>query len=404
MNYKKEYKKYLTSAILDTANNKIASSSLITAFAVYLGLSDLSIGIYAVLDTITNMLQIFAAPLFSKIGQSKFVVLANYTIYRLASVGFAFIPFISDNITIRTVYFFIFAMIYAVTGEMGYITFVNWRMTLVKKEERTKFASSKNMIKNTVVMSFSLFMGVVLDKFKTNGYELYGFLILFGIVFIIAFIDIAIRINTYKPEIENKPIKIKESVERPAKDKKFRKVLIIAGINRFALGIGTMYLNVYLLRYIKVNYVYYSILNIIINLSDALFSKFWAKKAEDREWNRVLIPTGILYIISFILLLIINTNYLIYILPLIYILMGCANSAYDIYYNVAIYESSMENYQTSYVTFERFIEGIVTAIIPLLSYTVFKENGNIIATTFLIGIISYIIFIVYIYKNINNKE
>ena len=404
MNYKKEYKKYLTSAILDTANNKIASSSLITAFAVYLGLSDLSIGIYAVLDTITNMLQIFAAPLFSKIGQSKFVVLANYTIYRLASVGFAFIPFISDNITIRTVYFFIFAMIYAVTGEMGYITFVNWRMTLVKKEDRTKFASSKNMIKNTVVMSFSLFMGVVLDKFKTNGYELYGFLILFGIVFIIAFIDIAIRINTYKPEIENKPIKIKESVERPAKDKKFRKVLIIAGINRFALGIGTMYLNVYLLRYIKVNYVYYSILNIIINLSDALFSKFWAKKAEDREWNRVLIPTGILYIISFILLLINNTNYLIYILPLIYILMGCANSAYDIYDNVAIYESSKENYQTSYVTFERFIEGIVTAIIPLLSYTVFKENGNIIATTFLIGIISYIIFIVYIYKNINNKE
>lgn len=295
-------------------------------------------------------------------------------------------------------------MIYAVTGEMGYITFVNWRMTLVKKEDRTKFASSKNMIKNTVVMSFSLFMGVVLDKFKTNGYELYGFLILFGIVFIIAFIDIAIRINTYKPEIENKPIKIKESVERPAKDKKFRKVLIIAGINRFALGIGTMYLNVYLLRYIKVNYVYYSILNIIINLSDALFSKFWAKKAEDREWNRVLIPTGILYIISFILLLIINTNYLIYILPLIYILMGCANSAYDIYDNVAIYESSKENYQTSYVTFERFIEGIVTAIIPLLSYTVFKENGNIIATTFLIGIISYIIFIVYIYKNINNKE
>ena len=106
MNYKKEYKKYLTSSILDTANNKIASSSLITAFAVYLGLSDLAIGIYAVLDTITNMLQIFAAPLFSKIGQSKIVVLSNYTIYRLASVGFAFIPFISDNITIRTIFFF----------------------------------------------------------------------------------------------------------------------------------------------------------------------------------------------------------------------------------------------------------------------------------------------------------
>ena len=281
---------------------------------------------------------------------------------------------------------------------MGYITFVNWRMTLVKKEDRTKFASSKNMIKNTVVMAFSLFMGVVLDQFKASGYELNGFLILFGIVFIIAFIDIAIRINTYKPEIECKPIKVKESVLRPAKDKSFRKVLITAGINRFALGIGTMYLNVYLLRYLHINYVYYSILNIVINLSDAIFSKFWAKRAENREWKKVLIPIGILYIISFIMLLVIKENYLIYILPLIYVLMGCANSAYDIYDNVAIYESSKENYQTSYVTFERFIEGIVTALIPLLSYTVFKENGDIISTTFLVAILVYIVFIVYINK------
>ena len=101
MNYKKEYKKYLTSSVLDTANNKIASTSFIIAFAVYLGLSDLAIGIYAVLDTITNIIQIFAAPIFSKIGQSKFVVLTNYTIYRLASVCFAFIPFISDSINAK---------------------------------------------------------------------------------------------------------------------------------------------------------------------------------------------------------------------------------------------------------------------------------------------------------------
>lgn len=71
MNYSKEYKKYLTSSVLDTANNRIASTSFISAFAIYLGLSDLALGIYAVLDTMTNVIQIFAAPLFSKIGQSK---------------------------------------------------------------------------------------------------------------------------------------------------------------------------------------------------------------------------------------------------------------------------------------------------------------------------------------------
>lgn len=134
MNYKNEYKKYLTSSVLDTANNKITSNSFLSAFAIYLGLTDFAIGIYALLDTMTNVIQVFAAPLFSKIGQSKKVVLINYSIYRISSVCFAFIPFISNDLSIRTLLFFIFASIYAITGEMGYITFVNWRMTLIKKE------------------------------------------------------------------------------------------------------------------------------------------------------------------------------------------------------------------------------------------------------------------------------
>ena len=129
-------------------------------------------------------------------------------------------------------------------------------MTLVKKEDRTKFASTRNIYKNTLVMGFSLIMGVILDKFTANGYELYGFMILFAIVFLIAFIDIFIRITTYKPPIEEKNTTIKETVIKPAKDKSFRKILIIGGLNRFAYGIGIMYLNVFLLRYLNIDYIY----------------------------------------------------------------------------------------------------------------------------------------------------
>ena len=165
-----------------------------TAFAVYLGIPDFWIGLYVVLDTITNIIQIFATPLFSKIGQSKKVVLTNYSIYRISSVSFAFIPFISQDINIRTILFFIPAIIYAITGELGYITFVNWRMTLLKEKDRGKFSSTKNAFKNTIIVLFSFLMGILLDTFKANGNELGGFIILFFIVFTIAIIDITLRI------------------------------------------------------------------------------------------------------------------------------------------------------------------------------------------------------------------
>ncbi len=395
MNYKKEYKKYLISSVLDTANNKIVSDSFIYAFAIYLGLTDFAIGIYAVLDTITNAIQIFAAPLFSKIGQSKKVVLINYSIYRISSVCFAFIPFISNDLSIKTLLFFIFASIYAITGEMGYITFINWRMTLIKKEDRTTFASTRNILKNTVVLVFSLIMGIILDKFTAAGYELYGFMILFIIVFMIAFIDITLRINTYKPEIIQEKISIKDNIIIPAKDKTFRSVLITCGLNRFAYGIGTMYLNVFLLRYLKISYIYYSLLNIILNLSDALSSKFWGNKSKERKWEKIILPMSIIFIVAFTILFSCSNNYLIYLLPIVYILLGLGRASYEMYDHIAIYENSKDKMQTSYVTFEKFIEGIVTIFLPILSYTIFSENNNIIRTTFALSIITYLFLFIY---------
>ena len=403
MNYKKEYKKYLISSVLDTASNRIASASFISAFAIYLGLSDFALGIYAVLDTITNIIQIFAAPLFYKIGQSKKIVLTNYSIYRISSVSMAFIPFLSSDISIRTILFFIFATIYAITGEMGYITFVNWRMTLIKREDRPTFAAKRNFLKNTVVLVFSLIMGVILDRFTTAGYELYGFMILFTILFVIAFIDISIRIKTYKPNVIQEKISLKDNVIIPSKDKEFRSVLITGGLNRFAYGIGTMYLNVFLLRYLNVGYLYYSILNILVNLSEAFSSKYWGDKSKERNWKKIILPMCIIFIIVFAMLLLFNNQQLLYLLPFIYILIGFGNASYEMYDHIAIYETAKDKLQTSYVTFERFIEGIITMTLPLLSYTIFKENNNAIKVTFLIAILSYIILFVY-YKLKWNKS
>lgn len=405
MNYAKEYRMYLTSAILDNANNKIASATLMTAFAVYLGISDFWIGLYVVLDTITNIVQVLAAPLFSKIGQSKKVTLINYSIYRISSVSFAFIPFISQDVNVRTILFFIPAIIYAITGELGYITFVNWRMSLLKKEDRGKFSATKNAFKNTIIVLFSFLMGILLDSFKANGNELGGFLILFFIVFIIATIDIVLRIFTYKPEIKQEKINLKESIILPTKDKSFKKILLFCGLYRFAIGIGTVYLNLYILRYLNVNYLYYSILNIIISLSEALFGLYWVKKISHRDWKNILIPMSILYIISFISLIVLKDNILIYILPIIYLMIGCGNSAYDLFDNIAIYEKSLKGYETSYVTFERFIEGIVTAIIPILTSTLLVNNGNSsIKLTFIISLISFIIILIFILSKWFNHD
>lgn len=268
-------------------------------------------------------------------------------------------------------------------------------MTLIKNEDRTKFAWTRNFLNNTVVLAFTFIMGVILDKFTASGYELYGFLILFAIVFLIAFADIALRAKTLKPKFIQEKVTLKESINIPARDKNFRNVLITSGLNRFAYGIGTMYLNVFLLRYLNIGYLYYSILNILISLAEAFSSKFWASQSKNRDWTKVILPMCVLFILAFTVLLSFDNSILIYVLPLIYILIGFGNGAYDMYDHIAIYESAKDNYQTSYVTFEKFIEGAATMLIPLLSYTILQETVNAIRITFLISIISYAILFMY---------
>lgn len=228
---------------------------------------------------------------------------------------------------------------------------------------------------------------------------------LFSIIFIIAIIDIVLRVNTYKPEVMQEKITVRDNIKIPAQDKKFKSVLITGGLNRFAYGIGTMYLNVFLLKYLNIGYLYYSILNIVLNLSEGFSSKFWGNKSKDRKWKKIILPMCIIFIISFGLLLFFNNNYLIYLIPFVYILLGIGNSSYEMYDHIAIYESSKDGFQTSYVTFERFIEGIVTMILPLLTYLIFKKCNNGIKVTFLLAIIAYAILFVYNFsKNKRNDN
>ena len=104
---------------------------------------------------------------------------------------------------------------------------------------------------------------------------------------------------------------------------------------------------------------------------------------------------AIIFIVAFTILFSFSNSYLIYLLPIVYILLGLGNASYEMYDHIAIYENSKDKMQTSYVTFERFIEGIVTMFLPVLSYTIFSESNNVIKITFINSIITYIFLFVY---------
>ena len=81
------------------------------------------------------------------------------------------IPFISNDIAIRTILFMISIFFYEVFGQIGYTPLVNWRMSILKVEDRSKFYATKNLIQNTLVMGVSFGAGILLDKYTNVCYQ-----------------------------------------------------------------------------------------------------------------------------------------------------------------------------------------------------------------------------------------
>lgn len=403
MNYKTNYKRYLTAATLDNTANKIMSSTFVVGYAIYLGLSDRIVGLYVASKSIMCLIQILSATIYSKIGQSKKVILGIYSLYRLFGAFPILIPFISQDITIRTILFIISILFYEIFGQIGYTPLVNWRMSILKEEDRARFYATKNLIQNTLVMAVSLGAGVLLDHYAKSGNEFKGFAILFSVIVVINFIDIYLRATTYKPEIKENKVNIKETIKEPLKDKQFRKILIFTALYTLSLNIGIQYLSLFQLKYLGISYTFASILNVTLALVNAFFGVIWAKTYNQKGWKKLIIPMLVTYIAMFILLGNTTTD-TTFLLIFAFILYGIGESAYGLFDHNVIFESAQEKYKTVYLSVNKTICGIVSILVPVITSNIMVDENNTGNIKLIFGISTILFLCTMIYYKFNIKN
>lgn len=403
MNYETNYKRYLTAATLDNTANKIMSSTFVVGYAIYLGLSDRIVGLYVASKSIMCLIQILSASIYSKIGQSKKVTLGIYSLYRLFGAFPILIPFISQDITIRTILFIISILFYEIFGQIGYTPLVNWRMSILKEEDRARFYATKNLIQNTLVMAVSLGAGVLLDYYAKSGNEFKGFAILFSVIVVINFIDIYLRATTYKPEIKENKVNIKETIKEPLKDKQFRKILIFTALYTLSLNIGIQYLSLFQLKYLGISYTFASILNVTLALVNAFFGVIWAKTYNQKGWKKLIIPMLVTYIAMFILLGNTTTD-TTFLLIFAFILYGIGESAYGLFDHNVIFESAQEKYKTVYLSVNKTICGIVSILVPVITSNIMVDENNTGNIKLIFGISTILFLCTMIYYKLNIKN
>lgn len=284
--YESGRKKFILEGCSGMGVFTLTTGAFIAGFCKHLGASDELNGIIGAIATLTCFTQLFSYMIFEKLNSRKKLTSSLCLIFRLL-LGLMFIlPLIAikPSFSISFVIIFYFTA-YAIAAFVTPATSA-WIVDLVPGESRGGYFAKKDAWSLAFITVLSPVMGLVLDYFRKSDNESVGFMVLGGVVIILACFNFFFMSTAYEPVEKIKKSSANISVLfKVLKDKEFRKVIFLFIFWNIALQIAGPYFAVYMVSDLSLSYSYIMILGVISSVSRVLSVKIWGRIADKKGWN-----------------------------------------------------------------------------------------------------------------------
>ncbi len=175
----------------------------------------------------------------------------------------------------------------------GYVSWLSWLGDLVPANRRGEFFSNRNKILGIVGLVTFFIAGFILDLFKTRGYVLLGFAILFGLAIIFRAMSIYYNSKMFNPYFRVKKQSYFSFISFLKRYDNYGKFTIFQAVFTFAMMLSAPFFAVYMLDDLKFDYITYTFISLSSTVFYLIFSPF-AGKFSDRYGNKKLIYFGAL--------------------------------------------------------------------------------------------------------------
>ncbi len=365
----------------------LTTGAFLSGFASSMGASPQLIGIIAALPTLLNVTQVFSSLVFENRTSKKNMVATMALLNRLLLAFMFFIPVLVENKAVRLLCLTVmYAVAYFFNSFIGTAA-GNWLLSLVSKRDAGKYLGKRDSISLAVVTVVSLAMGRMLDSFRESGREQIGFIIIGVVVFGFALLNFYSLSNIKEPEepLKEKKTSFKEVVEKPLKDKKFRKVIGFYTLWNVALNVAGPFFSIYMVVNLKLDYFYIVTVTLLSSIARVVASVIWGKLADKISWLWVTrCSIGLLGIVHASWMLLTPSTCII-MMPFLQIASGIAwggiaISTFNIQYAYAPVES-----RVSYVSLNTAITGLCGFLATLVGSGLLSVLKEIDASILMIG-------------------
>lgn len=371
--YAGKFRKYfIASAVGQSFSTNIngVGGIFMTSYLLYLGVTATQIGFLAALPNLTNIVQVFSILAYRKYKSRKRVLI----FLRASQYIFLYLIILVPRMVSGEYQFgvvaacFFFGHLFRAIEGSGEI---DWNSMFVPPEIKGRHFSKRNLIGNASYIVTSLILGQLLDAYD-KVYLAYLLIMAVTLIFIALELFSFSRIDDYNEDLEvSEPIKIKEMLVRPFKNKVYMAFIYFSLSWMFARSLAMPYYTYYSKAVLLLEYTYIAIMGSIIALIKVFAAGVWGGRGDKNGWRKILMFSGYAFAGANMIWAFINTQTL-FLYPVVIILSGIFMIGANITVFNLNFELSPDEDRILFFGFRAALVGIFSFLAPIIAGFIVK--------------------------------
>lgn len=275
-------------AVHSTVHATLTTGAFQTGFALWLGASNLAMGIAGAIPTIAALAQLAAAYVVEKRGERRLFTAWFSLASRIAWVPILLIPVVAPE-PARLPLFLLLLLVSSILINVPAPAFTSWMADLVPPDHRGRYFGRRNMLAGLTATVVSLpaawFLDLATKKHLFSNTVAFG--TLFGIASVFGVLSFVCLLRQAEPPMRRTeggaPRGLRALIgfyRQPFRDAGYRRLLEFSGL--FSLGqfIAAPFYTVYALRVLNLDYVWLQVFGAISSLAALISMPVWGRLSD----------------------------------------------------------------------------------------------------------------------------
>lgn len=333
--------------------------------------SDFLVGILNNSSAWALIIALFSPLIFERLEKRKKLLISLNIASRLMVCSIVFLPLVLHNNAFILTALTVMVIIGNILWSFYSIGYIVWMIDVAPQDSKNDYIYIRIFWLRISFTLFTIVMGFMLDWFH-KGYT--GFLIVFSTSLALSIADILIMANikepphTFKKEERFNPGIFFE----PFKNDDFRAFLVFAFFFYLSLTISSSYTPLYLIKYMKFDYGFITIINVMMYIILILSTRVWSRIEKKKGLKFVLKISAIFLVSEFLFYHFLRneTYFLLFFSP---IAAGVGNSGFNVSILNYRYELMPESNRTVYEGWFGAVIGLSALIGPVIGEVLMKR-------------------------------